>query len=545
MPHENSYAAVHLGDGALSVFVASTSEVVEQEFRTQISLHGDELRCVLESGGAAGRTEEEFDRIFTAEQFPWAFVDDTHILVGSTAIPTEQVFGAVIEEALYHTGVTRPIDLLEVACPSSWGPRRRAIVRRSALPSAREVLVVDAATAVAQSVGERTPPRAVVAEIGELETSIHALTARVETGTAAEFYDQRGRSIAVGMRDLVLGSEAATAIRGEIVDIAAAQGDTGSIEVFLLDTTRYPPVHDLVLDRVHRVRRLRGPEVVRSMAARVGIDPFAPEAHSDLHLPDRTTASWAAPGYVVDDDVLAYGGPISSRAAAWLDDRYVVPRSARPYGLIGAALVAVLAVVVAGGVLLTQQQPAAIAQPERAIRSVPTSSSESASETTSLFPSSGLTPDTTPPIEFRSAPVRHSFGRVSILLPALWTPRMEPDRLVLYPADGPDRRILLTVADLSPDVTLDEVADDLGAVIAERGDGSNIDLFTRATDYGGRVGISYTETPDDGSIVQWRIFVEGGLQIGLGCQSSPGPEVASFGTDCTHSVSTLEVEPAG
>ena len=70
-----------------------------------------------------------------------------------------------------------------------------------------------------------------------------------------------------------------------------------------------------------------------------------------------------------------------------------------------------------------------------------------------------------------------------------------------------------------------------------------IDGYTRATDFGGRVGISYSEFPDEFSVVRWHVFVENGLQIGVGCQSSTESE-AILDDDCDRAVSTLQILPA-
>jgi type VII secretion-associated protein (TIGR03931 family) len=136
----------------------------------------------------------------------------------------------------------------------------------------------------------------------------------------------------------------------------------------------------------------------------------------------------------------------------------------------------------------------------------------------------------------------YSFGRASVELPATWSERAETDRSLLIPPDGPDRRIVLTTVELAPGVSFDDVADDLADQVSARGERPTIDGYTRATDFGGRVGISYVESPDEYSVVRWRVFVEDGIQIGIGCQSLLGAE-AALEDDCSRAASTLRVSP--
>ena len=110
------------------------------------------------------------------------------------------------------------------------------------------------------------------------------------------------------------------------------------------------------------------------------------------------------------------------------------------------------------------------------------------------------------------------------------------------PSDLPDRRIVITTTVLRPDASFDEVADDLSAMVAARASDGVLGDLIRASDVDGRVALSYTESPDIDSTVNWQIFVEDDLQISIGCQSRRG-EQHLFDAECAGVVSTLTVAP--
>lgn len=534
---DRTYAAIHLGDGSISILLATGSHVTHREFWTQVSMHEGVLVCLDDRDSRAEIGEHDRERDVASsegegvESFPWAFVDDPDILVGETLVRTEHVLGALVEQALRGAGAVCPVDLLEIACPSSWGPPRRATLRRAVQPVAREVLVVDAATAAARSRGERVPAFAVVVELGELSCTISALSLRAEADGSEDDYVRSAHWAAIGCRDLDSEPSSEGSIRDTVAGHVAAGVRTDPVEVFVLDASRRRGARALLADTGYRVHRLRGPDVVVSMAARVGIaeqaDPFGPR----LSHP------------VLSHDLAEDPLPLtSSRAAAWLDEVHTPPRAERRTGavIVGVLGALVLATAAVTGIRALWPNPSPVAVHTLGDPStVPLSSSVSPPP---VLPSSSVSPPPAPSSSPMPPPGTYSFGRASVELPATWSERAETDRSLLIPPDGPDRRIVLTTVELAPGVSFDDVADDLADQVSARGERPTIDGYTRATDFGGRVGISYVESPDEYSVVRWRVFVEDGIQIGIGCQSLLGAE-AALEDDCSRAASTLRVSP--
>ncbi|MDZ7932212.1 MAG: type VII secretion-associated protein [Rhodococcus sp. (in: high G+C Gram-positive bacteria)] len=134
-------------------------------------------------------------------------------------------------------------------------------------------------------------------------------------------------------------------------------------------------------------------------------------------------------------------------------------------------------------------------------------------------------------------------GRVSMRLPGTWTKVDDPDRMVLIPPTPPERRIVVTVADLLPGSTQEQVADELRSAIDARGPDSTIGSLEPTRDFGGRVGIAYTERPIDDSTVLWRVFVESDLQVSIGCQFE-GEDATVIDAECGQATQTLDIVPA-
>ncbi len=573
MNGERSYAAIHLGDGSISLLLASGSRLTRHEFTTRVTMHEGTLSCLDGEAHSVGPTECESLEADGIENFPWAFVDDPDTIVGSTLVPTEDVFLGVVHEALGRAGAVLPVDLLDIACPSSWGPVRRNVVRRAVAPVAREISTMDIATAAARALGERAPEFAVVVELGELQSIVSSLSLRDGADGSDDDYVRSGRWVALGRRDLDLDPSAEVGIREaaaghitarsqhELADGRLPRPGRASVDVFLVDTTRrrggtaVPADTAILADTEFRVHRMRGPDVTDSMAARVGIaEPMYPlgPPSPDSGLPDVEPVG---PG----PSTLSYVAPSSNRAAAWLDEVHSPQRAERhPAFVVGAVVALALSVAVVVGLRISWNAPTSVTTQVRQADAVSDvddavaplggttdnpSDDGRASITEADDPSESIDAAALPELPAE----RFSQGRVSIELPETWserpdTGRVDTDRALLIPADAPDRRIVLTTVELADGVSFDEVADDLAGQLAARGDGPIIDGYTPAMDFGGRVGISYMEFPDDFSAVKWHIFVEDGLQIGIGCQSATGAE-EFLSDDCARAVSTLQVSP--
>lgn len=543
MSSAGTYAAVHLGDDSVSVLVESGSGRSLRCFETALSMKAGNLvflGCEFDPDDSKPDRESHQDSA-EVERFPWSFVDDDEVLVGSIPVPAQHVFGGTVADALGRSGVQGPVDMLEIVCPSFWGEHRQSVVRRAMSALAREVVMVDAATAAVRSAGERAPACAVVVELNELSSTVSALTASTASFGSGEPYERSGRWVALGSRDLAFAdsfADAVASIDERVTTCAAAFLGNGPAEVFILESTRHTTVPELLRESSHRLHRLRGPDVVRSIADGAdwagGADGGDPPTVREGLLPD--------------------GAPRPVRAAAWLVDAPTPPppSAERRAPILLAGMVAAVAAVVVGGFVVfdaVTNSSTPVAMPARstdvgsAVTSnsrAPSSESPSRRETTSVgAPSASETIESE--TDARPPPVaRSSFGRASVEVPASWSERPEVGRLLLVPPDYPDRRIVLATVDLQPAVTFDDVADDLEEQLVARGERSTIGSFTRATDFGGRVGISYVESPGDASVVHWRVFVDDGLQISIGCQSSMGAEEVLH-DDCAHAVESLAV----
>lgn len=540
----SSYAAVHLGDGIVSVLVDSDGGIAENEFETAVAVHAGTLVHLRED--SAVHTDDA-----RAERFPFEFVGDPTMLVGPSELSTASVIGGVVAAALARAGAPDTVDLLEIACPSAWGIEKLGVIHASVRARAREVLVVDTATAAAQSVGERAPASAIVVEVDRSSSTVSALSACDPSDQERRPYVRSGRWAAVGSRD--------ENIEASVLERIAASGARDA-DVFLVDPSRNDTTFALFREMPRSVRRLRGLDVVRSMGARIGVSDSrtAPgEPEPSKRLLDRAEEPSTTP-------ILA-PRPTSSRAAAWLDDLYEEPpRQQRSRtAVIGAAAAAAATIVVVGvlvgiGILFGSSDDAL--SESRTPRPMAAPIDDVADGTDTLVPSAAPPPSemgppvssplvSSPPVSTpsRAAPSvvdvrRFSFGRLSVELPSSWSERVEPTRSVLVPPDFPDRRIVLSTTELVPGTPFDKVADDLEVQLAARGENSVFGEFTRATDFGGRTGISYVETPADGSVVRWYVFVEDGLQLSVGCQSASGAG-DGLEEECARAVSTVRIAP--
>lgn len=538
------HAAVHLGDGFVSVAVGTDDVVRQHQFDTALTMRAGVLAFLRPADEGRTRADEEDLSASEIERFPWAYIDDDEIVIGSTPVPIEQVVGGTIGDALAWSGAVAPVDLLEVICPSSWGVHRQTVVRRAAAALAREVVVIDAASAAVRSLGERAPSFAVVVEVGEFASTVSSLSLP-SPGPApdrpASAYERAVRWDAVGAVDLRAddlggggGDSGARASIAQRVSACAATGSgRGPIDVVVLATSLTTLPTDILGDNSYRVREVSGSDIVRSAAVGIGLsepagvrDPNPAASPSDLFLPPPRTA----------------------RAAAWLDEVASTPPSERPTAMlaVGAAVAVVLAVVLGVvAIRAVSDSPTPVAIPARSSQTpsppVPRSEPDSSIPTTTA---TATTTSATTPTEPAPRTTRFTFGRASVEVPASWSERVEPGRVLLVPVDLPERRIVVTSVELRPGTTFDEVANDLEGQLASRGEGSSFGSYTRATDFGGRTGISYVESPGDFSVVHWRIFVDDDLQVSIGCQSAEGDEPTLAG-DCDLAVASLAVADIG
>ncbi|MBY4213232.1 type VII secretion-associated protein [Rhodococcus fascians] len=450
---------------------------------------------------------------------PLLCLDDRSILVGGAVWDRDEVLHGIVWSALQGAGIHDRLDLLEIAYPSTWGDERRELLRAVFATSASEVVVVETAIAAVASAGERAPAAAVVIEVGTLDTTVVLVDeARTHGGDI-------GAVLAVGERDDSWRRRSDDYLRSSVsqcpedIFIVTESGSSSS-----------PAAED-------PARWLTGLDVARSLYRRAG-------AEVETAPPGRAAAG---------------------RSAAWLDEVTVaVPpprRSGLPVRVFGAVAASV---IVAGGVvaltfvLRSPEEVAVATSPPFAVSATPAASATEATSATEPTSESEATPstETTPATETTSATAVSArsespsvipsatfvSGRASLRLPATWTRMEDPARMVLIPPTAPERRIVVTVQELVPGSSLEQVASELGAAVDARGPDSPIGSLEPARDFGGRVGISYVERPADASTVLWRVLVESDVQVSIGCQFE-GPDSSAIDTECDLATQTLEVVP--
>ncbi|MBM7244878.1 type VII secretion-associated protein [Rhodococcus fascians] len=444
---------------------------------------------------------------------PLLCLDDRSILVGDAVWDRDDVVHGIVWSALQGAGIHERLDLLEIAYPSTWGDERRELLRAVFATSASEVVVVETAIAAVASAGERAPAAAVVIEVGTLDTTVVLVDeARTHGGDI-------GAVLAVGERDDSWRRRADDYLRSSVsqcpedIFIVAESGSSSS-----------PAAED-------PARWLTGLDVARSLYRRAG-------AEVETAPPGRAAAG---------------------RSAAWLDEVTVaVPpprRSGLPVRVFGAVAASV---IVAGGVValtFVLRSPQEVAVATSPPFEVPATQAVSTTESTSATEAAPTT-ETTPTAETNSATAVSATsespsvipsstfvsGRASLRLPATWTRMEDPARMVLIPPTAPERRIVVTVQELVPGSTLEQVASELGAAVDARGPDSPIGSLEPARDFGGRVGISYVERPADASTVLWRVLVESDVQVSIGCQFE-GSDSSAIDTECDLATQTLEIVP--
>ncbi|MDI9897737.1 type VII secretion-associated protein [Rhodococcus sp. IEGM 1381] len=478
------YAAVHLGYTEISVVATGGPLEGPRESVGSACATADGGRLVFGRADAAGEIP------------PLLCVDDPYIAVGTSVWNRGEVLHGIVWSALQSAGVHDRLDVLEIAYPSTWGDERTGFLRATFTASANEVVLVETAAAAIESSGERAPSAAIVVEVGALDTSVLVIDASGAHG------GDTGAVVPFGAGD-------DEAWRQAVGDYVRSSVPHCPDDVFVVA----PPNGgaELVVDRSNRW--LTGLDIARSLYRRAGadLDP-APSARA-----------------------------ATTRSAAWLDDVTVPsPRRNPAFSRIAIAVgVAVAVVSVCAAVFFvsnpTEEVETAAAQPFSPI--MPPSSSTPVS----AVDAAQATPSTDAPLPVRT--VTFVSGRASMRLPATWTRLDDPDRLVLIPSIPPDRRIVVTVADLTPGSTQEQVAAELRTAVDARGPDSTVGSLEPVRDFGSRVGIAYTETPIDDSTVLWRVFVESDLQVSIGCQFE-GDDSTVIDAECDMATQSLEIVPA-
>ncbi|TFI41225.1 type VII secretion-associated protein [Rhodococcus sp. 1R11] len=485
------YAAVHLSHSEISVVASGAPLQGPREHVGSAYAISEGGRLVFGRAGA------------DTEIPPLLCLDDRTILVGGAVWDRGEVLHGIVWSALHGAGILDRLDLLEIAYPSTWGDERCELLRAVFAASASEVVVVETAIAAVASAGERAPAAAVVIEVGTLDTTVVLVD---EAGTHS---GDIGAVLAVGTRNDSWRRRAEDYLRSTVSRCPE--------DIFIVTESgegARPTAED-------PARWLTGLDVARSLYRRAG-------AEVETAPPGRAAAG---------------------RSAAWLDEVTVAGPPPRRNGLSVRALGAVAAsVVVAGGVValtFVLRSPGEAAVATSAPFAVPATQAVSATEATSATDATSVaeTPLATT-VSATDLPPSATFvsGRASLRLPATWTRMEDPARMVLIPPTAPERRIVVTVKELVPGSTLEQVASELGAAIDARGPDSTIGSLEAARDFGSRVGMSYVERPADASTVLWRVLVESDVQVSIGCQFE-GPDSSAIDTECDQATQTLEIVP--
>ncbi len=478
------YAAVHLGYTEISVVAT-----------------GGLLEGPRESVGSAFASAEGGDLVFGSadaggEISPLLCIDDPAMAVGTSVWDSADVLLGIVSSALQGAGVSDRLDVLEIAYPSIWGEQRSSSIRAVFAGTASEVVLVETAEAAVASWGERAPSAAMVVEVGPLDTSVLVID---ETGDCG---GDTGAVLAFGIDD---------EWRRAVDEYVRSSVDPCPDEVFVVAPSRGRP--EPIADR--STHWLTGLDIARSLYRRAGA-----EIHSVPPVRAATT-----------------------RSAAWLDDVTSSSTNRRSNRrTVGPAVAAVTAVVIASACAALYFASAG-AETIGAAAVQPSSTTEVADAPSSSEAEPPALPTASPEASRPAESVTFVSGRASVRLPAGWTRLDDPARMVLIPPTPPERRIVVTVADLNPGSTQAQVAADLRVAVDARGPDSTIGSLEPTKDFGSRIGIAYLESPADDSTVLWRVFVESDLQVSIGCQFE-GDDSAVIDTECGQATQTLEIVPS-
>ncbi|MEV3901453.1 type VII secretion-associated protein [Mycobacterium sp. NPDC050551] len=129
-------------------------------------------------------------------------------------------------------------------------------------------------------------------------------------------------------------------------------------------------------------------------------------------------------------------------------------------------------------------------------------------------------------------------GRVGVQVPALWTVDRITDgpgsaRVQVESPDDPVTALLVTQAPVLPGTTREAAAETLRAALAGETPGVFTD-FVPDDHRGGRPVASYREIRP-GRHIDWSVFVDGGVRIGIGCQE-PSDAERPIGPVCDRAV---------
>lgn len=387
-------------------------------------------------------------------------------------LPTvADAFAAVFGTALANLHLPGPCTRLTVVSPTDWGARRRNALEAGARrlvgevdvePLALRVAALSASTSQHQRIAvvELNPLTMTVTLAGRSGDQIWLVACEHEPTLGSADLDE-GRSVesVVDVIDRVLGRRKPSYL----------------VILGLADPTRLEAMHAELTRRYGfgvDMRPMSGVDLIRG-------------------TPSRPTVG---PTYTVQPT--AWTGSLQERAAAVQP----APKRRTPLYLGTAAAVVAVLIVTAAIVVLFGK-----------------SGDDTATAQSAITPS----PTTPGPASAPPAPTKR-FGRVDVRLPAGWHVTKHSDtQVALSPDSGARERISMVQSDLAAGSGMAEVAAALETQISKRSDGTVASL-ERDVAFGGRTGLSYVETPGDGTTVRWQVMVDSGVQISVGCQYPTG-----------------------
>lgn len=413
-----------------------------------------------------------------------------------------QAMETVIGQVLTELRVDGPCGRLTVVYPTEWDTRHLAVIESAARRHAAQAVFVEAAVRAVLAARRDRDRRTMVVEFGALATTASTVIP-THDGLRVESCEYEPNLAAV-----------------EIISDAAAPAVLRSLLERLLDGRPCECV--LVTGRGDQAfLEWIGAIVAEVCGAStelhaVGGADLARDVHQEQ--PYRPALPVSRP----DTEWLQ---PMRERAAA-----APLPRNHFPlYPAAAAVVVAVLALVIAGGFVLVR-------------------GGEEDTDTRAVAPASASPAE--PPESTRQSPTSapappRTFGHIRLIVPAGWhiaDPAADTGhRLELVPDNGPRARITVVQQPVAPDVGYDRVAAALEAQMAQRPAGS-VTALRRDVVFAGRPGLAYTEHPEDGSLVDWHVIVEHSTQVSIGCQYRTGGQ-DSITRICVDLAISLEVIP--
>ncbi|GGG14216.1 hypothetical protein GCM10007304_30370 [Rhodococcoides trifolii] len=450
---------------------------------------------------------------------PLRYVDDDVMLIDGIEITTPEAVRNVIRQALSDNGLVERPSLLILTHPPHWGEIRRGVLYSAARPLAAEVAVVDSAvvaTECAASVGRDTSSVVVVDGCSRRATAT-AVTGHARRGACrlidgvASDPETIPSALRVAVQEVVDSSHPTLAVLHDGSDAVSRE------QVGLL--SKLPVVE------------VGGSDLVSAL---LDTEPQTETPRAPTRLDTRP--------------------PVITRAPAWLEAR-TLPKtrgqrarealaSAR-VGLVTAGAVVLVASVAAAwwvGGRPDSVAPAASRLPHAAVTTTRITETADVLATTAAPPSAAPTPSALPTTG-DVAPALLTLGRVTVAVPEGWHTEPGPERVNLLPDNGSGIRVLVVTRELGDGLGSNDVIATLQRQFAGTDNGGRFDELRTDVSVAGRPGLTYVESPTDGSTVAWSVVVSPRLQVSLGCQSTDERR-DEMNTVCTSVLGSLAVADA-